>query len=434
VEEELLLQQLTAPPFSVTSGGIGDIGGSPAFANPWVDIATKQSIPNKFPFTPPPTGSKNVDFSFFEPMSLSVESPNLTSPYAMNFNINIQRELPGTMILQVGFVGAEGRHLEMAYEGNPITPAGTAACLASSSCIANRGLQQILYPTHTEYSPGDIIASAGTEATVGVSHYDSLQINLNKRLSHGLLFQASYTWSHSLDDTSGFEASSYGTRGENPYNFALDKGNSTFDARQRFVVNYDYELPHLSRYWNNQAVKKVLDGWHVAGITTFQLGFPITIADSAYHSLTCGIDYSYYNCPDSANATGPTQFYDARDSNLVNTSKTATNTTSKPYYYFNPNVFASPAYGTIGTAGRNYFHGPGINNTDLVLGKRIILTEARFFELRLEGYNVFNHTQFSAVSSYGGSGVSADFNSSNFGRILSAASGRTVQLGAKFYF
>jgi hypothetical protein len=434
VEEELMLQDLGAPPFSVTSGGIGDVGGSPSFANPWVDIATGQSIPNKFPFTPATPGNKNVDFSFFEPMSLNVVNPNFTSPYAMNYNLNIERELPGAMILEVGYVGAQGRHLEMAYEGNPITPAGTAACAASSSCIANRIFQQIFYPTHTEYAPGDIIASAGTQSTVGVSHYNSLQVKLNKRLSHGLFFQASYTWSHSLDDTSGFEPSSYGTRGTNPYNFALDKGNSTFDARQRFVINYDYELPHLARFRNNEIAKKFLDGWHIAGITTFQMGFPITLSDSSWRSLTCGIVYSYYNCPDSINGLQPAQTYDPRTSNLVNTSKTPTNTTSLPYYYFNPNAFGNPAYGTIGTAGRNFFHGPGINNTDLVFSKRIELAEKRFFELRLEGYNVFNHTQFSSVYSYGGSGVTGDFNSSNFGRILSAAAARTVQLAAKFYF
>jgi hypothetical protein len=434
VEEELMLQNLTAPPFALTSTGIGDIGGSPSFANPWVDIATGQSIPNKFPFTPPAPGNKTVDFSFYEPMSLNVLNPNFTTPYAMNYNINIERELPGAMILRVGYVGSQGRHLEMAYEGNPITPAGTAECAADPSCISNRLFQQVLYPTHTEYEPGNIIASAGTQSTVGVSHYDSLQVNLNKRLTHRLLFQASYTWAHSLDDTSGFEQSSFGTRGTNPYNFAANYGDSAFDARQRFVVNYDYELPHLSRRWNNAAVRGVLDGWHVAGITTFQSGFPISLADSYYPSLTCGIAYSFYNCPDSVNTVGPVQMYNPRSSGLVNTVKNAANTTPLPYYYFNPNSFAIPAFGSIGTAGRDFFHGPGINNTDLVLSKRIIFTEARFIELRLEGYNVFNHTQFDVSASEGGSAVSSDINSANFGRVLSAAPGRTVQIAAKFYF
>ena len=429
-----MLQDLGAPPFSVTSGGIGDIGGNPSFANPWVDISTGQSMPNKFPFVPPQPGNKTLDFSFFEPMSLNVVNPNFTSPYAMNYNLTVERQLPGAMILRVGYVGSQGRHLEMAYEGNPITPAGTAACAASPSCISNRLFQQVLYPTHTEYAPGDIIASAGTQSTVGVSHYNSMQVNLNKRLTKGLLFQASYTWSHSIDDTSGFEQSSFGTRGTNPYNFAFNRGDSTFDARQRLVINYDYELPHLSRYVKGEVAQKVLDGWHLAGITTFQKGFPITVADSAFPSLTCGAVYSYYGCPDTANGLTPVQTLNPRNSRLVNTSKNASNTTTLPYYYFNPNSFGVPAYGVLGTAGRNFFHGPGINNTDLSLSKRIIFTEARFIELRLEGYNVFNHTQFSTSASSGGSAVTGDFNSSNFGRILAAAPGRTVQLAAKLYF
>jgi hypothetical protein len=438
VEEELASANLTAPPFSLTSGGIGDAGGSPSFANPWVDIATGQSIPNKFPFTPPPPGDKNVDFSFFEPMLINNVNPNFTSPYSMNYNLNIERELPGSMILQAGFVGAQGRHLELDYEGNPITPAGTAACAASSACIANRLFQQVVYPTHTEYVPGNVIASAGTEATLGVSHYNSLQVSLNKHLGHGLLFQAAYTWGHSTDDTSSYDSDGgWGARVPNPYDLASFKGDSNFDARQRFVVNYDYALPYVLRSWRNAVARKLLDGWHVAGITTFQTGFPITLYDSSGHSLTCGAAYSFYGCPDSANALQPVETYNPRNSNLVNTSKNPANTQSLPYYYFNPNDFGNPAYGTLGTAGRNFFHGPGINNTDLVLSKRISLpgeNQVRSLELRLEGYNAFNHTQFSTTAAWGGSGVTANFNSPNFGRILSAAPGRTVQLAAKFYF
>jgi hypothetical protein len=166
----------------------------------------------------------------------------------------------------------------------------------------------------------------------------------------------------------------------------------------------------------------------------FQTGFPITVADTAFRSLTCGPAYSFYACPDSADGLQPVQTYDPRNSNIVNTSRIPTNSRSLPYYYFNPNSFGNPAFGAIGTAGRNFFHGPGLNNTDLVLAKKIVLTEARYFELRLEGYNVFNHTQFGTVAQFGGSAVVSDFNSISFGRILSAGPGRTVQLGAKFYF
>ena len=438
-EEELSLQNLGAVPFSITShgaGGSGAVNANPSFANPYVDIATGQTTANPFPFTPATKGS-NVNFSPYEPLSINVINPNFTAPYAMNFNLNIQRQLPFNMIFQIGYVGAQGRHLELTYEGNPISPAGSAACAADPVCVQNRSTQHTSYPSHALYAPGNIFASVGTQSTVGVSNYNSMQISLRKTLTHGLSFQANYTWSHSIDNTSGFENSGFGARAQNPYNFALSRGDSAFDARQRLVISYDYEIPHLSRYWSNVLTRTVLDGWHAAGITTLQSGFPINIADTAYRSLQCD-SYSYYGCWDTANYLSPTQILDPRTSSLTNSTKAGSPTTSN-FYYFNPNTFAVAAIGTLGNSGRNSFHGPGLNNTDLTLSKRVFLNKEgkRYFELRAEGYNVFNHTQFQTQSttiSFSGTGVNGDINSSNFGRVLSALPGRTVQLGAKFYF
>ena len=427
-EEELALQNLGAVPFSLTSSGIGDVGGRPSFANPFVDIATGRTLANKFPFTPATPGSTNVNFSSYLPLSINTVSPNFTSPYAMNYNLNVQRELPGSMVLQLGYVGAQGRHLILDYEGNPISLAGQAACAADIQCINNRNNQHVLYPSHALRAPGNIFASVGIQGTEGVSSYNSFQASLRKNLSHGLMFQASYTFGHSIDDGSGYENSGTGSRGMNPFNFALNRGDSSFDARQRFVINYDYEVPHLSRFFNHAIVRTTLDGWHLAGITTLQTGFPITLSDTGYRSLSCDAQ-SYYACPDAPNNVAPIQLYNIRNSSIANLTRSS-KTPALPYYYFNPNDFALEPFGTFGNAGRNNFHGPGINNTDVSLSKRIYLTanERHVIELRLEGYNVFNHTQFSTT------GTTGNINSSNFGRNLSAAAARTVQLGAKFYF
>lgn len=432
-EESLALQNLGAYPFSITSPGVQSIANtSPAFANPFTDIKAGTSVPNPFPFTPAQPGS-NVDFTQFYPLNFNTVSPNFTSPYAMNFNLNIEKELPGSMVLTLGYFGALGRHLNLTYEGNPISPAGTAACLAEPACVAGRSNQHVNRPSHALFAPGDIFQSAGVQATDGVSNYNSFQAKLEKRFSHGLSFLASYTYSHSIDDTSGFENSGFGNRGLNPFNFALNKGDSSFDARQRLVISYDYEIPHLSRYWNNALTRGVLDGWHAAGITTLQSGLPITFQETDFNSLQC--DNAYYGCWDTPNLASYPNKFDPRTSSLVNTATRATNTASRGFYYFNPNALTRETVGQLGNAGRNNFHGPGINNTDLSLSKRVYISksETRFIELRLEGYNLFNHTQFQAVS-YQGSGVNGNINSSNFGRVLSAASGRTVQLAAKFYF
>jgi len=418
-EEELGLQDLSAVPFSLTSFGIGSAGGSPNFANPFKDIATGQVLTNPFPFTPPTKGSA-VDFSQFLPLSINVINPNFTDPYAMNYNLNVQRELPGAMILQVGYVGAQGRHLEIAYEGNPISLPGAAACAADSACVADRGNHAIDFPSHSLYAPGNIFASVGTQASQGVSNYNSMQISLNKRFTHGLMFQASYTWSHSIDDSSGYEGSGAApgvNRIPNPYNYALNRGDSNFDARHRFVINYNYDIP--AARWNNAFSKYVLAGWRISGITTLQTGFPVLIGDTDLHSLQCPVapPFAYYGCWDAPNVNGPVKILNPRD--------------SSQHYYFDPSAFSVEPLGTLGNEGRNNFHGPGINQTDLALTKLVRFTESRRVELRLESFNTFNHTQFqfaSTVLSF------SDINTGTFGRTLSAASGRVVQLGAKIYF
>ena len=431
-EEELALQNLGAAPFSIAAFGASAINGNPSFANPYADLATGKLAPNLFPFVPPPAGSK-ADFSQFEPLSINVTDPNFTSPYSMNFNLNVQRELPSNVLLQVGYVGAQGRHLELIYEGNPISPAGSAACALDPSCISSRAIQHINYPSHAQFAPGDIFGSVGTQATRGVSSYNSLQVSVNKRLSHGLELLAAYTWSHSIDDTSGYEGSGAAPglgRALNPFNFGLDRGDSTFDARHRLVLSYDYQIPRLSSRWNNVFSRYALDGWRVGGGTSFQTGFPITVGDSGFRSLSCD-SLVYYACWDTPNVSGSPVTGDPRNNVLVNTAKTPANTKSLANYYFNPNIFSLEKYGIRGTEGRNNFHGPGLNNTDLVLAKQVNFTETRKLELRLEGFNVFNHTQFrfsNSILSF------QDINSGNFGRSLVAAPGRLVQLGAKIYF
>ena len=429
-EEELALQDLFAAPFSIQSSG----AGNPGFTNPYVDIATRQPALNPFPFTPPKRGQA-VDFSRYYPLSINVVDPNFTSPYVMNFNLNIQRELPGSMILQLAYVGSQGRHLQLVSEGNPISPAGATACAADPACIQRRTKQHALYPDHALYAPGNIFASVGTQSTRGVSSYNSLQLTLNKRFGQGLTFLLAYALSHSIDIGSGYEDS--GTSGSgvnrsvNPYNFALSRGDSSFDTRHRLALSYDYALPRLSKRWNNAFSRYATDGWRLSGITILQTGFPITVGDGSLNSLTCDQDV-FYRCWDAPNVNGPVNTYDPRNTTLVNTTRNPANKTALPNYYFEPNAFSSEAVGTLGNAGRNNFHGPGVNNTDLALIKEVNLSETRKIELRLESFNVFNHTQFRFS---GNIRAFQDINnSSSFGRTLTAAPGRIVQLGAKFYF
>jgi len=460
VEEELTLQNLLIPPFSLIDGGIGDVGGSPSFINPFTDIAGRavgttgpgnDSIPNKYPFTPPPAGS-NVDFSFYEPMSLNVLDPRFAVPYSVNYNLTVQRELPGQMILSVGYVGSQGRHLERAFELNPATPgacaaqpqvgAATSACIASSGTRAEQGFfwpQDFKYPAIIPGSvnanfPNGILAfgSVGQQATDGNSKYNSLQVSLNKRTSHGLQFLVSYTYAHAQDDGSNFENSSFGTRGTNPFLNSLNWGDSGFDARQRFVASYDYELPMPRKLTSNSVMSRVFKGWRIAGNTTLQTGFPVNIASSLFNSGTCW-EFTFYGCPDNANQVGPIVWENPRvvhqqTATSDNRLATCTGALRSGNFVFAPAPFCGAAPGTFGNAGRNSLHGPGLNFTNLGLYKDIHIREQMRVELRLESYNTFNHVNFNLPT--------ATQNSSNLGRVTSDGNigPRTVQLAGKFYF
>jgi hypothetical protein len=434
VEEELTLQNLTAPPFSVTSGGISDVGGNPSFASPFTDISTGASTSNKYPFTPPPAGSA-VDFGFFEPFSLNLIDPKYAVPYAMNYNLTIQREIPGQMILSVGYVGSQGRHLERAFELNPNLNPGT--CAANPTCISQRFNLGFASPGTFKYDP-TVFGSLGQQATDGNSQYNSLQASLNKRISHGLQFTLSYTYAHARDNGSNFENSSFGTRGTNPFLPKLDYGDSAFDARQRFVVGYQYEFPAPRALSSGPVLSRIFKGWRVAGNTTLQTGFPINLSDSNATSLTCFVNFTFYGCPDNPNQVGPIVKVDPRG---VHTSGTASGFTrcvgngnarnngapkNTGNYYFNPDSVCFVPYGTFGNAARDSFHGPGLNFTNLALMKSIPVKEQMRFELRLETFNTFNHVNFNSPNS--------NVNSANFGRITSDTGPRLVQLAGKFYF
>jgi hypothetical protein len=422
-EEEGSLQNLGAPPFGLGSSGASDVGGRPSFANPFTDISgnAAKSEPNKFPFAPPPLGSA-VDFSPFEPFSINVIAPNLTTPYAMNYNLTIQRELPANTVLSLGYVGSQGRHLLRSFEGNSVTLAGAAQCAADPACASDPFFKSS-NPTLSPF-PGDIYEGLGTQATTGKSNYNAFQASLNKGLTHGLTFQLGYTWSHSIDDGSGLEDSGFNLRGSNVLIPGLNLGDSSFDARHRFVASYSYQVPNLHR--NLSLLPSVIfGGWQLTGITTLQTGFPITLGDSGFTSLTCDAN-TFYACPDNPNQIGPIRILDPRTSSIGGVN----------HLYFDPSSFAPAAPGTFGNVRRNSFHGPGLNNTDFAIFKNTPIgsSETRYIQLRLEGYNVFNHTQFCTATSCADGDIQDAGSGGTFGQISAAQPARLIQLAAKFYF
>ena len=418
-EEETALQNLAAPPFGLGSSGVGDVGGSPSFADPWTDISGAGSIPNKFPFTPPAAGSA-VDFSFFEPLTLNLIDPKQSTPRSVNYNLNIQRELPARTVVSVGYVGAMGRHLYRAYDINPITLAGAQACAADPFCVAHRNIQHFLFPDHAVVPPNpaqcpitnaDCFGGLGTQFTDGTSNYNAFQANVTKGESHGLAMIVSYTWSHSIDDGSGFENSGFGARGTNPFFANLNIGDSGFDARQRLVISPIYNIPSL-HHLISRAPEAIFGGWRLSSIMTFQTGFPINPSDTGFRSLTCDAQ-TFYGCPDNPNQ-------------VVSSVATFDPRASTSHAFFAKTDFTRQVIGTFGNSGRNSIHGPGINNFDMSLTKDTKMTERTSFQVGMDLFNVFNHTQFNLPS--------GNIASSLFGRVTSAAPARIAQIRAKIFF
>ncbi|MEI9970442.1 MAG: carboxypeptidase-like regulatory domain-containing protein [Terracidiphilus sp.] len=434
--EEGQLQNLGDTPNFLNSLGAADFGGSPGFINPFADVAGNGSEPSPFPYTPPAPGVP-LDWNQYVYQDTSSIAKNYTSPYSYNFNLNIQRQLTSAMILQIGYVGSVGHKLAVAYEADPVTPAGHAACLANPSCVANIQLIDLYFPQYSAepviFNGSPAYLSMGQLGTEGSSNYNSLQVSVNNNLWHGLFFTFAYTYSHALDDASGLESSGFNGPGTNyfPGYHHLSYGSSDFDARQRVVVSYDYGIPLLASMNHQAIVKEALGSWHFAGFTVLQSGFPVDITDyGSYWSGYCGA-YSYYACPDVPNTSS---FHIAKE-NIRTTAQSNDGIGT----YFNSSTFSQEAIGTFGNVGRGLIHGPGFNYSDLSLYKYFPLggDGTRAIQIMMQAANAFNHANFDNPDGNYTDGpyfgtvtavrASADYNGDPKG-------GRTVQLVARIRF
>jgi hypothetical protein len=245
-----------------------------------------------------------------------------------------------------------------------------------------------------------VFASIFAENTVANSAYNSFQTMLEKRFSHGLQLQASYTFSKSIDQASSFEETL------NPFNPRASRALSLFNSAQRFVINYYWELP-VPKYAGFKG--RVLDDWSVSGITQFQSGFPIRLQTQDDSELINSIFFFGAAAPQ---LTGPLQILNPK---------------SQPnHQYLNPAQFSDPTLGTFATTPRSICCGPGLNNTDITFSKRIVLNETRYFQFRTDIFNIANKTQFNNPD--------GNFTDSTFGQIQSGRDPRLVQFALKFYF
>jgi carboxypeptidase family protein len=300
--------------------------------------------------------------------------------------------------------------------GNAHNPAGcTIVGAAGGTPLTLVGLRPYSSPNCNPFSgtgcPGDgvpVFSNIFSENTVANSNYNALQVSVEKNYSHGLLFQASYTFSKAIDQGASFENEL------NPINANATRGLSLLDAKNRFVFSPVWQLPIPKK---EGFAGKVANGWQLSAIITYQSGFPIRVQDQNDGELMSSIFFESTNTP---YMTAPLQ--------RLNPKSTPGN------YWFNVNNFCdatgtSPCPQQLGTFG-NTPHalccGPALNNTDLVIAKMTPITEKVNSEFRAEFYNTWNHTQFENPD--------GNFSDSTFGEILKARDPRVMQFAIKFLF
>jgi hypothetical protein len=316
------------------------------------------------------------------------------------------------------FVIAKGtklpNDLHLPYGPQGLIPAGTTL----AAPVTLLGLRPYSSPNCIPYNlgpgpsncPNDatpVFTSIFAEDTIAASAYNSFQTMLEKRFSHGLQFQAAYTWSKSLDWASSFEESL------NPFDFKKSRALSLFNSAQRFVINYYWELPVPKM---NGFAGKALNDWSISGITQFQSGFPIRLQTQNDNELIGSLDFFGTAAPQ---LTGNLQILNPKKLNVINGQP-------QPNYYLNANQFSDPPLGTFATTSRSLCCGPGENEWDITFSKRLAITEAKYFQFRADIFNLFNKTQFFNPD--------GNFSNSTFGQILQAREPREVQFALKFYF
>jgi hypothetical protein len=475
--EQLVLEQFSAePPFGGSTFLFNTLFNTPfegqdgtVFPNPFNGILN------------PPRGQP-VDWSLFRPILLFGQAAkNPRTQYAEQYNLTIQREVAKDTVLSVSYVGRQGHRLLASQDLNPgnaktcldleaiaafndnpdlscgpffadssfFLPPGTEIPTTTPSgglvLPYNAGTGGTFIPGGTTVGPNgitlvglrpfssplcqpltgagcppdgvDVFSSIFTQNTIANSAYNGFQASLEKHFSHGLQFEAAYTLGKSIDNASTFENL------VDPVNPKRNRALSLFDARQRFVFSYYWELP-VPKY--SGFAGKALNGWAVSGITSFQSGFPIRITSQDDTELQSSFDFE---TPGEPNLVAPFKKLNPRGPGNLGFDPNSFNSTP-----CDPTIPGDCAgnpgavpFGTIGNAPRTICCGPGINNWEFGIQKVTPIKEQYRVEFRAELFNAFNHTQF-----FQPDGNTTD--GSDFGRVKRARDPRLMQFALKFYF
>jgi hypothetical protein len=397
----------------------------PLFATPFISAPDGTNNGQPFPYTFAPLNSSrshpdaNINWATYEPISgIPGYDIHNRTPYTEEWMLSIERQAGPATVLSASYVGTASHRQRVLIEPNPGNP---ALCLSLSQAsevmpgtvtCGPEGEDTAYYPVGggqvngTRGPLGSNFGSNALQSTIGYANYNALELSA-RHTSGRLELSASYTYGKALDQSSNV------TEEVNPFNPSLSYAISSFDVKHNFVVSYEYQLP-FERFSHS---KRLAQGWSISGITRFATGFPITMVNNGDNSLIGtnpnGINNSSIDEPD----------YNGGALRLNHNPRT------NGQNYFDASAFTMNALGTPGTSKRRFFYGPGADNYDMAIAKKLPLTESKALLFRVEGFNVFNHTQFNGPGS-----VDGNIGSSTFGNAISAAAPRILQGALKFNF
>jgi hypothetical protein len=336
--------------------------------------------------------------------------PRRTNGYFYQANLDVQQELPGNLLLDVGYLGTFGHHLVSPDPENinQVTPSNLALLASDATTLTAQELRPFPQFGNVSYLGDD----------VGASNYNGLNIGVQKRYSGGLQYQANYTWSHFFDNQSSRNELA-GYPGVDTftdyYNRQSRWGDSGNDVRNRLIGNVLYDLP-IGRgqliNLTNPILYRVLGNWTIGALGEVHSGTSLSVIDLTNNSgaFSDGVRPNLTGNPDDLRG---------------DRSRAA-----KVAEWFDTGAFSANSTYTFGNAPRTFGRGPRLVTADASLIKKVPVLEGQNLELRLEALNVFNHASLGNPNT--------QFGSPNFGVVSSLQSGgtpsRTLQLAAHFTF
>ena len=394
---------ICAPPFCSTS----------SVSNP----PTLTSLPLTFPASAIGNSIKQFDY-------------HMHQPHMVEYNLAVERQLPGNIAATLAYSGSRGMNLLMYQEGNPAVPAGVPAVGANGveTCVARPAGQAI--PSIPQLSMIDGSANAcwlGTETRINPhfgsiefhtaaadSWYNALQFIVDKRLSKGLQFQSSYTWSKSIDNNNpeqgGGDTTTSDEFPDDPFHFV--RSPSYFDVGQVWRLNALYRMRNFADA--KGVLAKFVNGWSSAGILTVQTGFPFTAEEQAQRSRS-GV-FGGSNPNGQSTSTDRPDLVPGRTYSSLTHGTTAGcsgiaagQQLGTPTLWYDPCAFTLQPAGFLGDSGQNALRGPGLTNLDFSLAKDTSLRwlgEKGNMQFRADFFNIFNHTNF-GTPALGAAGTAA---------------------------